>query len=136
MPETKQQRAYHITNHTQQKGSKDNLIVIRSQKGEEIAYNVLGDKALRIYLMLTANANGFTCLMSSNQIGGKPLPQGMSRSSFTRAIRELKDNGFLVKREDEDKWDFYDTPKDAEEMLVEIHKSEIEKYIYEDLSQI
>lgn len=129
----RQQGAYLITNHTQQRGSKENLISIRSQKGEEIAYNYLGDKALRIYLMLTSNANGYQLLMSSTQIGGKPLPQGMSRSSFTRAIKELKDYGFLVKRDEEDIWDFYDTPKEMEEMLVEIHKKEIYKNLEEFL---
>jgi len=46
--------------------------------------------------MLSANANGFKCLMNSNSIAGKPLPMNMSRSSFTRAVKELKDNGFLV----------------------------------------
>ena len=59
MGELKQQGAYMVQNHTQQKGSKDNLIVIRSKRGEELAYNVLGDKALRLYLMLTSNANGY-----------------------------------------------------------------------------
>lgn len=131
MGELKQQGAYMVQNHTQQKGSKDNLIVIRSKRGEELAYNVLGDKALRLYLMLTSNANGYQLFMSSTQVGGKPLPQGMSRSSFTRAVKELKDNGFLVKRENEDIWDFYDVPKEADKMLIEIHKTQIIK----DLSQ-
>lgn len=121
MPETKQNGAYVVKNHTQQQGSKENLIVIRSKRGEEIAFNTLGDKALRIYLMLTSNANGFQCLVSSNGIAGKPLPLNMSRATFTRAINELKENGFLIKREGQDVWDFYDIPK-VEEMKIEIHK--------------
>lgn len=118
----RQSGGYIVENHTQQSGSKESLIVIRSKDGEAIAYNTLSDKALRIYLMLSANANGFKCLMNSNSIAGKPLPMNMSRSSFTRAVKELKDNGFLVQRKDEDTWDFYDFPRDEEGMVVEVHK--------------
>ena len=101
MPE-RQEKAYMVRNHIQQKGSKQNLVAIRSKEGEAYAVNTLGDKALRIYLTLTANKDGFTCLVSNTQIAGKPLPKGMSRSTYTRAMKELEENGFLVKRADAD----------------------------------
>lgn len=123
MAANKQTGAYVVQNHTLQSGSREELVSIRSKLGEEIAYNTLGDKALRIYLMLSSNRDGFQCLMSSNEIAGKPLPMGMSRATFTRAVTELKDNGFLIKRKDEDVWDFYDKPP-IDGMLVEVHKTE------------
>lgn len=100
------------------------MISIRSKRGETIAINNLSDKALRIYLMLTSNADGFETTMSSNGIAGQPLPLGMSRSSYTRAIAELKENGFLVKRKDSSWWDFYDIPKEDEKLMIQIHKKE------------
>ena len=92
--------------------------------GEAYAANVLGDKALRIYLMITANKDGYQCLVSSIGISGKPLPKGMSRSSFTRALNELIENGFMVKRDGCEIWDFYDTPQNVKEYNIVLHKEE------------
>lgn len=133
MPE-RQTTAYMVQNHTQERGSKENLIVIRSKEGEKIAYNSLGHSALKLYLALSSNRNGFTCIVSSTGIAGQPLPGKnqededgnvefipMSRSTFTRAIKELQDYGFLVPS-DNGRWDFYDKPKAALGITVVVNK--------------
>ena len=113
-----------VDNH--QQGSKQNLVSIRSKKGEEIAYNILSDKALRIYLMVTSNKKGFQLTMSSTQIGGKPLPpqKNMSRSSFTRAISQLKEKGFLTKKDNSSVWVFHDYPVAEEQIKVIVDKKD------------
>lgn len=111
-----------VDNH--QQGSRQNLVTIRSKQGEEIAYNTLSDKALRIYLLVTSNKKGFQLTMSSTQIGGKPLPQNMSRSSFTRAIKQLKQKGFLTQRDGSPVWVFHDYPVIEEEIKVIVDKKD------------
>ena len=56
--EKRQDKAYLINADIQQKGTKDNLVSIRSKEGERIAYMTLGDKALRLYLLITSNKSG------------------------------------------------------------------------------
>ena len=118
MSESRQTGAYVCKVDNHQQGTKQKLVVIRSKEGEEIAYNTLGDKALRIYLLITSNKNGFQLTMNSKGIGGKPLPLNMSRSSYTRAVKELIDNGFLTKADDRgDLWIFHDYPESIEEEM-------------------
>lgn len=125
-----------VDNH--QKGSREQLVTIRSKQGEEIAYNTLSDKALRIYLLVTSNKKGFRLTMSSTQIGGKPLPQNMSRSSFTRAIKDLQEHGFLTRADDgTNLWVFHDYPVAVEEeMEVIVDKRDFEAEWYSDPSKI
>lgn len=124
-----------VDNH--QKGSREQLVSIRSKQGEEIAYNTLGDKALRIYLLVTSNKKGFRLTMSSTQIGGKPLPMNMSRASFTRAIKDLQDHGFLTRAEDgTNLWVFHDYPVVEEEMEVIVDKRVSDEDWYADPSKI
>ena len=61
----RQTGAYQTTVRTQEKGSKDNLLSIRSQEGERIAMKVLTPTALKIYLYATSNANGYHFLLCS-----------------------------------------------------------------------
>ena len=139
MAEERQTGAYVIQNHVCEKkydGSTDTLYSKRNKEGEKAAIYTLSDKALRIYLILTSNKDGYQLTMSSTQIGGEPLPFGMSRSSYTRAIKELKDAGFLVKRPGSaNQWDFYDVPKN-EEIFVEIHKQESSQKLDEILKNM
>lgn len=122
MDSKRQTGAYICKVDNHQQGTKQNLVSIRSKEGEEIAYNTLGDKALRIYLLVTSNKNGFQLTMNSNGIGGKPLPLGMSRSSYTRAVKELIDNGFLTKAGQGDLWVFHDYPVATEDINIIVDK--------------
>lgn len=124
MANDRQSGAYicQVDNH--QQGSRQNLVTIRSKQGEEIAYNTLSDKALRIYLLVTSNKKGFQLTMSSTQIGGKPLPMNMSRSTFTRAVAQLKEKGFLTQKDDSAIWVFHDYPVAEEEIKVIVDKKD------------
>ena len=117
----RQQGAYQTTVRTQEKGSRENLLSIRSQQGEKIAMMRLGQNALKIYLLVTSNANGYHFLMTSNNVSEE---LGFSRSTYTRAIKELIDEGFLIKRTDgSEVWDFYDNPPVKEQMHVNVVKT-------------
>lgn len=111
-----------VDNH--QQGSRQNLVTIRSKQGEEIAYNTLSDKALRIYLLVTSNKKGFQLTMSSTQIGGKPLPMNMSRATFSRAVKQLKQKGFLTQKDGSPIWVFHDFPVAEEEIKVIVDKKD------------
>ena len=81
----------------------------------------LGQNALKIYLLVTSNANGYHFLMTSNNVTEE---LGFSRSTYTRAIKELIDEGFLIKRTDgSEVWDFYDNPPVKEQMHVNVVKT-------------
>lgn len=122
MASNRQTGAYvcQVDNH--QQGSRQNLVTIRSKQGEEIAYNTLSDKALRIYLLVTSNKKGFQLTMSSTQIGGKPLPMNMSRPTFTRAVSQLKEKGFLTQKDNSPIWVFHDYPVAEEQIKVIVDK--------------
>ena len=117
----RQQGAYQTTVRTQEKGSRENLLSIRSQQGEKIAMMRLGQNALKIYLLVTSNANGYHFLITSNNVTEE---LGFSRSTYTRAIKELIDEGFLIKRTDgSEVWEFYDNPPVKEQMHVNVVKT-------------
>lgn len=108
MAEKRQTGAYQTVIKKQEKAQDKKLISIRSMDGERIAYKNLGLPALQIYLYMTRNRNGYPCLIWSNDIIEE---MGFSRPTYTRAIKELKEKGFLVKRDDDsEKWEFHDTP--------------------------
>ena len=124
--EKRQDKPYLINADIQQKGTKDNLVSIRSKEGERIAYTTLGDKALRLYLLITSNKDGVQMILSSNglYIGTttQDLPK-MCRKTFTNAIKELKDNGFLVKNPNvKDGWIFKDKPEEVEPINITLEK--------------
>ena len=107
---------------TQEKGTKSSLLSIRSQEGEKIAYNRLSPGALKIYLNVTANANGFHFPMTSNKLTQQC---GISKRTYTRAVKELIDEGFLVKRDDgSEEWEFHDKPEVQEVYSVTVVKAE------------
>jgi len=117
----RQTGAYQTTVKTQEKGSKDNLLSIRSQQGERIAMKTLTPSALKIYLFVTANANNYHFLLTSNDVTAE---LGISRRTYTSAIKELIDNGFLIKRADSEVWDFYDNPPVTESIAVNVVKTQ------------
>ena len=94
--------------------SKGEFYFLRNKAGEAYAYNTLGVNALAIYLMVTSNKDRYRLTIASTGINGNPLPRGMSRSSFTRAIQELKECGFMILDESGNYWHFYDIPQDIE----------------------
>lgn len=114
--------AYITTVHTTTNGKTD-LYSIRNKAGEAYAYNTLTVSALAIYLMVTSNKNGYPLTICSNSINGNPLPRGMSRRTYSRAMTELKENGFMVKDDKGDFWHFYDIPtidvESIEKVVVE-----------------
>lgn len=118
----RQQGGYQTTVRTQERGSKENLLSIRSQQGEKIAMKSLSPSALKIYLFVTANANGYHFLLTSN---GVIAELGFSRRTYTSAMKELIDQGFLIKREDgSEVWDFYDNPPVKESISVNVVKTQ------------
>lgn len=120
MNETRQTGAYQTTVRTQQSGSKESLLSIRSQKGERLAMQVLSPSALKIYLYVTSNANNYHFLLWSKDVTEK---LGISRRTYTSAIADLIDNGFLIKRRDgSEVWDFYDNPPIEESMQINVVK--------------
>lgn len=124
--EKRQDKAYLINANIQQKGTKDNLVSIRSKEGERIAYMTLGDKALRLYLLITSNKSGCQMVLSSNglYVGSNTtdLPK-MCRKTFSNAVKELKDNGFLVRNPNvKDGWIFRDKPEEIEIMNITLEK--------------
>jgi len=117
----RQTGAYQTTVRTQEKGSKDHLLSIRSQEGERIAMKVLTPTALKIYLYATSNANGYHFLLCSKDITEK---LGISRRTYTSALADLIDNGFLIKRTDGSEiWDFYDNPPISDSIKVNVVKT-------------
>ncbi len=93
--------------------AKGELYSIRSRAGEAYACNTLGVNALAIYLVVTSNKDRYRLTIASTGINGQPLPRGMSRSSFTRAIQELKESGFMILDESGNYWHFYDMPQEV-----------------------
>lgn len=81
---------------------------------------VLSPSALKIYLYVTSNANNYHFLLCSKDITEKI---GISRRTYTSAIADLIDNGFLIKRTDgSEVWDFYDNPPISDLMEINVIK--------------
>ena len=68
----------------------------------------LGAHALRLYLYLACNANGFTLALSPAAIR---QAVGMASSTYRDQFVKLIDKGYLVQRGDSNVYDFYETPQ-------------------------
>ncbi len=70
----------------------------------------LGAHALLLYLYLAANKDGFSLALSPSAIRQTiGMPQQTYRDQFLKLI----DKGYLVKRENSNIYDFYETPQHA-----------------------
>ena len=113
----RQVKPYKIKVNTQKKATEKEFVSVRSMEGQKIAYCTLSNNALRIYLMITAHSNTYSFTMGSETFNGKEWPFVISRSTYSRAIKELKDNGYLIKRDNSQIWDFYDYPQLQDETI-------------------
>lgn len=118
--ESRQTGAYQVQVNKQTKGTKNDLVSMRSMNGERYAMKVLSPSALKIYLYVTGNENNWHFLLYSKKV---QEDLGIARRTFTSAIADLIDNGFLVKRTDgSGEWIFYDNPPVKDEMKITLIK--------------
>ena len=111
--EDRQRGAYYIHIHKHPGTYENNPnIVCRSLEGERIAIKTLMHSALKIYLYLSSMQNSFAMFLLSAQCQEE---LSISRGAFTRAMKDLKDNGFLIKDKLTPSWHFYDLPPEGEE---------------------
>jgi hypothetical protein len=105
----------------QEKSTKDKLIAVRGQKAEQIAARNLTPAALKMWLAVTQNINGYTFALSSKVMLDE---WGISIASYNRAVSELKEKGYMVEKEGKkNSYIFYDIPP-AQEIEIEVRKSE------------
>ena len=105
MPNTSpHQRVVHI--HRERVSS--DFLGIKNENWKA-ASRTLGAHALRLYMYLAANANNFELALSPAAIEAEI---GMPRSTYKDQFRKLINYGYLVPRSG-NKYDFYETPKDA-----------------------
>ena len=90
--------------------NKANLYCILNLQALSAACNALQSKAgIKLYLYLAKNQNKHTFALSS-----KDFEQwaGVGKTAYDTAVQELKDNGYLVKREGKkETYDFYECGK-------------------------
>lgn len=91
------------------KHTANNYLAIRTQKAERLAAKTLTPTAFKIWLYVTANKNGYTFDLSSADVADS---YGISRRSYTDAMKELERLGYLVPKVKgkERFYTFYDVP--------------------------
>lgn len=83
----------------------------------------LKGETLKLWLFISKNQNNYTFALSKVEA----LRWGIgSKSSYDRAIKELKEKGYLVETSS-NHYDFYELPKEKE-LLVTVHKSALEEF--------
>lgn len=96
-----------------------------SQEAMSKAMILLKDSTFKIWCYLSKNQNGFELALSPVDVRRFT---GVSQASYKRAINELIEKGYLVKR-DKNYYDFYEEIEEKK-MNITIHKKEIDNYTF------
>ena len=98
-------------NFTIQDGEKETFIELNSEN----TYNAMRDlkpTTFQLWFYLCDNKQGFKLWLSRADVINKT---GISASSYARAVAELKEKGYLVRKED-NCYDFYAVPAGGNEL--------------------
>ena len=99
----------------QDKATKDSLVAVRGQEAEKLAVKNLTHSALKMWMAITANKNGYVFDLSSTAMAND---WGLPIASYKRAVKELQDKGYMIPKEGKkNSFTFYDIPP---EQTIEI----------------
>ena len=103
-----------------EKSDKEHLYTIISLDAlQYVCLDELTPAAMKLWLYFMKNQNGYT--MALSKVDAMKWGIG-SKSSYDRAVKELKDKGYLIAAEG-NYWNFYDIPPEAKQtMLVRVNK--------------
>ena len=105
----------------QDKATKDKLIAVRGQKAERIAAQTLTHSALKLWMAITQNNNGYIFALSSTAMAEE---WGLPIASYKRAVKELQEKGYMVAKEGKkNSFIFYDIPPVEETIEIEVVKT-------------
>lgn len=97
------------------------VLVIRSREAERLAAKLLKDTAFKVWLYITGNKNEYNFDLSSADVISA---YGISRRSYSSALKELEEVGYLVPKEQGGTryyW-FYDFPQKTENNTINIER--------------
>ena len=106
----------------QDKSTEDSLIAIRAQVAERIAVKSLTHSALKLWLAITQNKNGYVFALSPEALAES---WGLPIASYKRAVKELIEKEYMVQKEGKkNSYMFYDIPPviSDDEIEVEVVK--------------
>ena len=106
----------------QEKSTKEKLIAVRGQSAERIAAQTLTHSALKLWLAITQNNNGYTFALSPAAMAEQ---WGLPIASYKRAVKELQEKGYMVAKPDkQNSFIVYDIPPVEEVIEIEVVKQE------------
>lgn len=112
------QKVLEVSKHD--KSTSEQLVAVRWQQAERIAINTLTHSALKLWMAVTQNADGFVFGLSPAYMAEEfALPI----ASYKRAVKELQEKGYMVAKEGKkNSFIFYDIPPIEEEIEIEVRK--------------